>query len=610
MRFLVQFCILLGSIWAASHYGFAVGSAFTSNPYLALLGYPAIALGPVIISGWIFDLFRHYPGIRTTAVYRYFAGHLASHLSAVSAVAVFLLGAYGALVVNEALIPRELWMQSAFLRIFELASAFATGAGLALLIFGTAKEPLTGFAQRTQTLRAFLRSARFALGGSARFGSMLDEALLRYEPGQIFIGRSLYGDRPELGINDDRHMLTLGGSRSGKGRSVIVPNLLRWHGSAMVIDPKGTIAAVTANRRGKGGGRVTEGFGQAVHIVDPFGIVPGHTTSRFNPLSNLDPQADDFADRVHIVVDALVIRGSGDPHWDESAATVIAGFIAWIVEIRGPEGTLKDALNLISLGDRDQFDALLKAMARSDLGGGLPARAAGQLQAAGREERGSILSTAMRHLRWLDSKVMQNVLAQSDFELGDLKKKPGTVYLVLPPEYLATHSRFLRLFVNLTLNAFAMGGRSRVPLIMMLDEFHALGNMPVIETAMGQMASYNIKIWPFIQNLTQLQMLYTKNWETFFANAAAVQVFAVNDAATEEYLVRRLGRWSQHNYAQSGAQHRVTELRTAGELEQDVSRESKRQIIFRNGADPLLITRSNYDDMFDRNAYDPDPDHA
>jgi type IV secretion system protein VirD4 len=50
-----------------------------------------------------------------------------------------------------------------------------------------------------------------------------------------------------------------------------------------------------------------------------------------------------------------------------------------------------------------------------------------------------------------------------------------------------------------------------------------------------------MKLWPVIQNLTQLQRLYPKNRGTFFSNAGAVQCFGVNDKATGDYLVSRLG---------------------------------------------------------------------
>lgn len=602
MRFLVQLTILMGSIWVSWQYGYAAGLVFTANPYLALLGYPAVALLPVMVFGRVLDLFHRYPAIRTTAIYRFLAGHIASKLANGCALALLGLGIVGATFVGDAIIPPALWNESVIVRLLALPLVLGSGIALGVLVFGTDKDPLTGFARRTQRLRTILRSVRFSLGGSARFATMLEELCHSYKAGAVFLGRSLFGAGPDIGIHDDRHMLTIGGTRSGKGRSVIIPNMLLWEGSALVIDPKGTIAAVTARRR-------RNGFGQAVDVLDPFGIVPNHETSRFNPMSQLDPGADDFVEQVYLIVNALVMRSGRDNHWDDTAAMVIAGLVAWLAATMEKRATLRHVLDLLTL-DGERFDALLDAMEGSTLGADLPRRAATLLRTAATEERGSILSTAQRHLSWLNSQAMQKVLADTDFDLRDMKQRPGTVYLVLPPEHLDTHSRFLRLFVSMTIDAFAQGGRGKVRLLMLLDEFHALGNLPMMEKAMGLLAGYNICIWPFLQNLSQLKAHYRQNWETFFANAAAVQVFGINDSETADYLVKRLGQWSEQTYNGSGVHQRVANLLQPNELGQEVSRESQQQIVFRNGADPLLLSRANYDAMFDKAEYDRDPDHV
>ena len=75
-----------------------------------------------------------------------------------------------------------------------------------------------------------------------------------------------------IGWNDDRHVMTIAGSRAGKGVSLIVPNLLLYEGSALVIDPKGENASITAGRRGFGTRNGGPGLGQDVYVLDPFGV--------------------------------------------------------------------------------------------------------------------------------------------------------------------------------------------------------------------------------------------------------------------------------------------------------------------------------------------------
>lgn len=608
MRFLVQLTILSGSLWVAWHYGFAFGIRFTDNPYLALLGYPAVGLLPLLTFNAIVEAFRRNPAWKSARPVRYLIGKAADLVEIAISIPIALLILYFAsrlfLAITLFPIPDEYRPFPGWLATAYVAAFIVIWSVLGILLVESQPElpnPRTVFANMTRGLRAFMRKRHFSKGGSARFAGMVEEWSKLMRSGALFIGLSLYGDQDRLGIFDDRHMMTIVGTRSGKGRSVIIPNLLMWEGSALVIDPKGTTATVTANRR--------KSFRQAVHVLDPFGNVVGHETSRFNPLTFLDAEADDFVEQVYLIVNALVVKSDKDSHWDETASIVIAGLIAWLAATLGKEAKLKNVLDLLSL-DKPRFAELLDTMQDSDLGAELPRRAASLLKTAAKEERGSILSTAQRHLSWLNSPAMQKVLAASDFDLTALKQRPGTVYLVLPPEHLDTHSRFLRLFVSLTFSAFSKGGKGKQRLLMLLDEFHALGHLPIMEKAMGLQAGYNVCIWPFLQNLSQLKTHYPRNWETFIANSAAVQVFGVNDSETADYLVGRLGEWSEQIYNGSGVQQRVMRLLQANELGHEISRESRQQIVFCNGADPLLIARGNYDEMFDRRFYDPDPDHA
>ena len=211
-------------------------------------------------------------------------------------------------------------------------------------------------------------------------------------------------------------------------------------------------------------------------------------------------------------------------------------------------------------------------------------------------------------MKWLDSVAMSKILGRSDFDLADLKKGKMTVYVVLPPHMLEEHKRFMRLFVNLAIREMSQGERSAKPVLFVLDEFFSLGTMSLMEKAAGLLGGYNVKLWPIVQNLGQLKELYPNNWETFFSNAGAVQVFAVNDLLTEEYLVRMLGKTVKDIEVGERLQRVVAQLRETEEMEEELSREKMRQVVFRSGASPLLLRRMNYDTSFLKQQYSHDPD--
>jgi type IV secretion system protein VirD4 len=131
----------------------------------------------------------------------------------------------------------------------------------------------------------------------------------------------------------------------------------------------------------------------------------------------------------------------------------------------------------------------MASMQISAAAGGLVARAANRHLSKAEREAASVLSTAQRHTHFLDSPRMTAVLARSDFKFDDLKSWTATVFLVLPPDRLGTYSRWLRLMITQSLQDMARSPvKPAVPVLFLLDEFAALGNLAPVERAMGLMA--------------------------------------------------------------------------------------------------------------------------
>ena len=126
-----------------------------------------------------------------------------------------------------------------------------------------------------------------------------------------------------------------------------------------------------------------------------------------------------------------------------------------------------------------------------------------------------------------------------------LKRGKVSVYLCLPALRMGSCNRWLRLFVNLALAAFESEAiKPEPPVLMCLDEFAVLGHMKTIEDAAGQIAGFGVRLWPIIQDLTQLKTLYKDRWQTFMANAGTLQFFGNNDEFTLSWISKRLGTTS------------------------------------------------------------------
>lgn len=372
--------------------------------------------------------------------------------------------------------------------------------------------------------------------------------------GRFLLGRDHTG--AYYGVEDDRHVLTVAGSRAGKGVSLIVPNLLFWPGSVIAIDPKGELATLTASRRSSGGSEwsmpMQPGRGK-VYALDPFKRVAGDARqfaeAAFNPLADLDPATDRGLDLAWQIADALIIQSAGDgAHWTQSARTFLRGLILFVAATGMPNVNrhLIEVRRLLTQ-DRDGFNATLAEMEKfkdKDDGRELIARTAATMKNKPDTERFSVVSTCETHTAFLEGEAMRNVLRGSSFRLEDLKRDLVTVYLCLPATRLATHGRWLRMMVALALDAMEQTGpleRGRPPVLFCLDEFAALGHMESIEKAAGQIASFGVKLWPVVQDLTQLKRDYKEAWETFMGNAGVLTFFGNTDVTTAEHIAKRLG---------------------------------------------------------------------
>lgn len=459
-----------------------------------------------------------------------------------------------------------------------------------LIQWAIIKAPAEGIYKH---LLRFFEIGRFGIGGSGRFAGLIEEWAHRFKPGQgsLFLGRSLYNRFLNIGIKDDRHMLTIAGSRTGKNAAVQITNLLMWEGSCVVIDPKGTNAAVTARRRRE--------MGQDVYIIDPFHVL-GEETTTFNPLAGLDPKSRTIREEIAVIADALVVPDPGAKnaqHWEDGARTVLAGLIAHLIVVSKQDGkvpTLPLIREMLLLDGDDQLGLWVDM--KNNRGAGDAAHDAALRISRGieTEEIRNILSNADKHSEWLSYPATNAALQGNDFKFSELKRKPVTVYLVIPPRFLDVHRRFLRLFINLAILEMSVGGKSRVPVLMILDEFLALGKMNEVERAFRLMAGYNLILWPFVQDYGGLMQLYGNSVNAFVTNSRAVQVFGVDDTNTLKFVSEHLGDRSMQWVKSVGDTLRITPLRTPKEISIEINKDHGLQYILRTGKAPLIAEKVNY----------------
>ncbi|MFC5386834.1 conjugal transfer protein TraG [Aquamicrobium segne] len=436
--------------------------------------------------------------------------------------------------------------------------------------------------------------------GSARWAEKaeIEKAGLLGPDGVVlgrYEGEYLRHDGPE-------HVLCFAPTRSGKGIGLVVPSLLTWPGSAIVHDIKGENWQLTAGYRARHG---------RVLLFDPTNA----SSAAYNPLLEVRRGEWEVRD-VQNVADVLVDpEGSLEKrnHWEKTSHSLLVGAILHVLYAE-TDKTLAGVAAFLS-DPRRTIEATLDGMMTTrHLGEAGPhpvvASTARELLNKSDNERSGVLSTAMSFLGLYRDPVVAAVTSRCDWRIADLiaAPKPTTLYLVVPPSDISRTKPLIRLVLNqigrrLTEDLHASDRQHRV--LMLLDEFPALGRLDFFESSLAFLAGYGIKSFLIAQSLNQIEKAYGQN-NAILDNCHVRVSFATNDERTAKRVSDALGTATEMKAMQNYAGSRLApwlghimvsrsetarQLLTPGEIMQLPSDD---EIVMLAGAAPIRAKKARY----------------
>ncbi len=388
--------------------------------------------------------------------------------------------------------------------------------------------------------------------GTARWASVKEirSAGLLGDDG-VVLGRF---QREYLRHDGPEHVLCFAPTRSGKGVGLVVPSLLTWPGSAIVHDIKGENWGLTAGFRSR--------FGKVL-LFDPTNA----SSAAYNPLLEVRRGEWEVRD-VQNVADVLVDpEGSLEKrnHWEKTSHALLVGTILHVLYAE-PDKTLAGVANFLSDPKRPMETTLKVMMLTPHLGEAgvhpVVASAARELLNKSENERSGVLSTAMSFLGLYRDPVVAAVTRQCDWRIADLVDgaHPVSLYLVVPPSDISRTKPLIRLILNqigrrLTEDLKSKDGRHR--LLLMLDEFPALGRLDFFESALAFMAGYGMKAFLIAQSLNQIEKAYGPN-NAILDNCHVRVSFATNDERTAKRVSDALGTATEMRAMKNYAGHRLS----------------------------------------------------
>jgi type IV secretion system protein VirD4 len=361
-----------------------------------------------------------------------------------------------------------------------------------------------------------------------------------------FAGRYLRHNGPE-------HVLCFAPTRSGKGVGLVIPTLLTWPSSTIIHDIKGENFQLTSGWRAQ--------FGPVL-LFDPT----NPASAAYNPLLEIrkgDCEVRDAQNIADILVDpegALERRN----HWEKTSHSLLVGAILHVLYAEADK-TLAGVANFLSDPLRP-IEATLNAMLASPHLGGrvhpVVASVARELLNKSENERSGVLSTTMSFLGLYRDPVVAKVTGRSDWRIRDLidGPQPISLYLVVPPSDIARTKPLMRLVLNQIgrrLTESLDTDQRRHKLLLMLDEFAALGRLDFFESQLAFMAGYGIRGFLITQSLNQLERAYGPN-HAILDNCHIRVAFSTNDERTAKRVSDALGTATEMRAMKNYAGHRLS----------------------------------------------------
>lgn len=372
-----------------------------------------------------------------------------------------------------------------------------------------------------------------SLHGDARFATAADlsrHGLFKDSDDGIVVGR--FNGRL-VRLSGQQFVILAAPTRSGKGVGIVIPNLLEYRDSIVVLDIKQENFDLTS------GWRASQGH--EVYLFNPF--AEDRRTHRWNPLSyvSADP-AFRVSDLMSIAAMLYPDGADEQKFWVSQARNAFMAFALYLFENRDDEQRIGfpggagtptlGGIYRLSSGDGPDLRNYLKSLSERPFLSANARSAFANLLSQADETFASIMGTLKEPLNAWINPVLDAATSADDFLLTDLRRKRMTIYIGIQPNKLAES----RLIVNLLFSQIINLNTRELPrsnpelkhqCLLLMDEFTAIGRVDIIASAVSYMAGYNIRLLPIIQSMAQLDAVYGKDVSrTIITNHALQILFA------------------------------------------------------------------------------------
>ncbi|MFR9545718.1 MAG: type IV secretory system conjugative DNA transfer family protein [Rikenellaceae bacterium] len=392
-------------------------------------------------------------------------------------------------------------------------------------------------------------------GGKQRWAQLRDiERANMLENRGFLIGKMGYGSHLYTGQYGS-HIMTIASTGSGKGVGVVIPNLLRHKGSAVVLDPKGENYLVTAKQRAK--------LGNRIFYFDPWDIIneyakkssgsayTGGVKATINPFDMIGQDDVDIIDKANMIASCLIMRESDkDSFFYDGAELLVTRLIVFICTHfkKGDEHRNIVELRRFLTVDKTFLAAVLKNACKKETVHPVVREFSYWLDdIIATKNRGAndVYQFAQNATSFLMSTQVQSSLLESNVDILSMKSNPMSMFLILDMNKLTFNANYYKPLIRLIVTSCMMGAaqneQPKDKILFLLDEIAQLGTLQYLPNLLTIYRGKGVVVWTIWQNLSQIKEYYEKSWQTILGNCEVQQFFGVNDAETSEYVSKLAG---------------------------------------------------------------------
>ncbi len=348
----------------------------------------------------------------------------------------------------------------------------------------------------------------------------------------------------------DQHVMVIGSPGQGKSRGFVIPTMMSFKGSQMVLDMSGELFEETS------GYLKDQGY-------EIFLLAPGSKfTDGYNPLDLISAEPNQRITDLQKLTQMLLperLRSDSSDFWEESARILLTAMLGFVLECPDTRKSLSELYRILnSMSDErkaiiqllENYEAVLSDQTRMQL-----------TKFAGRHEKlgEGIAAEIVAKLNFLQNPLVEALTSITTIPIDKIRKRKLAIFVQADWNAMQIYERLISMFIQQMADKLVQMGPLRNgehEVLMMLDEFGNGGRIDTVLTLAPLIRKNGVRFVFILQDGAQLERLYQRSGQKILMGASTIKLFMnfqnQEDAAAVSAAAGRTTEWVE----QSSYSHR------------------------------------------------------